>query len=126
MALTQFSCIFTFKPPNMQIAMKEPERRGDCVLPSTANKLRITEVRSYTRTYVGHRDRLHTLTKSCNPHDYCTDVPTLWIYSLVKAWTVAMHLSLRNSEAMNCSMENLANATSRRSRHTHTDMGHSA
>ena len=107
MALTQFACIFTFKPPNMQIAMKEPERRGDCVLTSTANKLWSTAIRSYTRTYVGGRDRLHTLTKSCNPHGCRTGVPTLWIYSLVKAWTVAMHLSLCNSEAMNCSMETL-------------------
>ena len=75
---------------------------------------------------VGSRDRLHPLTKSCNPHECWTDVSTLWIYSLVKAWRVAMHLSLCNSEAMNCSKENLTNATSRGGRHTHTDSGHSA
>ena len=106
--------------------MKDIERRGDCVLPSTANKIWITEIRSYTRAYVGGRDRLHPLTKLCNPHSCCTGVPTLWIYSLVKAWTVVIHLSLRNCEAMNYSMENLANATSRGGRHTHTDMAHSA
>ena len=115
--MTQFSCIFNFKPPKMQIAMKETERSGDCVLSTTANLLL-----SYMRAYVDCRDRLHTLTKSCNPQGCCTDVPTLWIYSSVKAWTVAVHLSLHNSGAMNYSMEYLANATSRGGRHTHTDM----
>ena len=101
----------------MQIAMKETERRGDCVLPTTANLLW-----SYIRTYEGGRDRLHTLKKLCNPHGCCTDVLTLWIYLLVKAWAVAMHLSLHNSEAMNYSMEYLTNATNRGGRHTHTDI----